>query len=82
MDIWTLWITRTYAQDTPELLEAWSEYDIDANHEGWQEAKQKALDSIGSDLHVYREIDIKVDYEDICKAFADAEVKGEVGRDV
>lgn len=77
MLISTLWITRTYS-DAPEMIEAWSEFDIDANYEGWEAAWKKGLDSIGSDLLEHRTIDLEVPYADIQRAFDSPTVKAAV----
>lgn len=74
MEIVTVWITRHYSQDTPEMVEAWSEFDIDANYEGWCEARDKAVASIGDDLHTVRVINVHVDYDEIRRAFDDVDV--------
>ena len=78
MKICTTWITRTYAQDTPELICAWGEYDIDGNYDGWRDDRQAQIDAIGKDLHTFRDIDIEVDYEAVQAIFADQTLQGKV----
>lgn len=68
MIIKSLFITRKGA-DTPELIEAWDEYTIDGYPEGFDEACDKALASIGSDLVQWRIIDIEVPYNAVEAAF-------------
>jgi hypothetical protein len=75
--IQTLWLWYKGA-DGPDLIEAWDEYGIDNNPEGWQEACEKALASVGDDLRAHRFIRLTVDYEKIEQAFLDVEVKAEV----
>lgn len=66
MEIQTLWIMRKDA-DNPELLEAWDEFTIEDNPEGFHEACQRALASAGEDVEA-RYITVKLGVE-FYKAF-------------
>jgi hypothetical protein len=78
MRIHTVWATRTYSPDEPELLVAWDEFSIDAHPEGFEEEVTRALGSLGSDLGVHRRIVISVPDRDITTAFLPDEVEGVV----
>lgn len=76
--IHTLWITRTYDEDwSPELLVAWDEYDVDANREGWEEAKTTVLAGIGNEVGQWREILFSIPNQDIRRAFEPPMIKVE-----
>ena len=79
MLIHTLWFWRKN-EDGPELLEAWDEYAIDENWEGWQAACAKALDSVKSDISSlgYRYIDLRVNGDLIEEAFYANEIAAKV----
>jgi hypothetical protein len=42
MRIHALFVTRTYEKTSLELVDAWDEYAVDQNAEGFEEAKKKA----------------------------------------
>jgi hypothetical protein len=66
-------------EDIPELLEAWDEYSVDGNWDGWEAARTKALASIGDELHSSAIITITVPVEPIEQALNPrVEVTGEV----
>lgn len=68
--ILSLWITRKASDgEYPELIEAWDEYSVDGNWEGWDEAVKKGIASIGTDLDQYRIIELNVSYEAVQNAF-------------
>lgn len=74
----SLWITRKSIDagfHPPELVEAWDEWSIDENPEGWQEACKRALDAVGSDLSAHRYIDIRVSGDALASTFEPAEVE-------
>lgn len=75
MDIVTVWITRTYSQDTPEMVCAWDEYCCEGNWEGFEKERDEAIAAIGDDLDQVRTINIRIDYGDIQDAFAEKTVK-------
>lgn len=77
MIVKTLWATRRLSP-TPELLEAWDEYSVDSNPEGWEAAKQEALESLGTDLHEYRVLDVFLGDDWIARAFRTPVVVGDV----
>ena len=58
MIIRTLWITRKSEEAPPELIEAWDEWSIEDNFEGWTRACEEALERIGNDVDQFRYIDI------------------------
>lgn len=72
----SLWITRkSEPEASPELLEAWDEYSLDANWEGWEEACEKALAAVGSDVDHVRYIDLHVPTRQVNAAFATIEIE-------
>lgn len=70
MIVKSLWITRKSEPEYPELLEAWDEYSIDQNPEGFEEACDEAIKAVGTDVEAIRYIDMFVAHQDIDKAFA------------
>jgi hypothetical protein len=64
----TLWGVRK-GESTPELMAAWDEFSIDENSMGWQDACERAIDSWGDQLDIYRYIKIQVDMDKIEAAF-------------
>lgn len=66
-----LWATYKSAdpQDAPELLLAWDEFCVDANGDGWADAKHVALANVGGDLNEYREIIVLISREAVINAF-------------
>ena len=64
-----LWITRKSDDGPAELLEAWDEYSIEENYEGWKAAVGRALDAVGSDVRAWRFIDFTMPADLIEKAF-------------
>lgn len=77
MIIRTLWIVRKHEDCLPELVEAWDEFSIDENYEGWVEACKAAVTSIGDDLAEERVLDISIPYDKLLDAFTAPVVKGE-----
>ncbi len=74
----SLWITRKSIDSgfhPPELVEAWDEWSIDENPDGWQEACKRALDAVGSDLSSHRYIDLRVSGDALDSAFQPVEVE-------
>ncbi len=65
----TLWITRKGEDLPPELIEAWDEWGIEENYDGWTAACDKALASIGTDLAEFRYVDIAIPADAINQAF-------------
>lgn len=66
MEIQTLWVMRKGA-DNPEILEAWDEYEVEENPEGFREACKRALEAVGEDVET-RYVTIKLGVE-FYKAF-------------
>lgn len=79
MLIHTCWAWRKH-EDGPELLEAWDEYTVEQNYEGWQAACQKAIASLGNDISSLgvRYIDLRVDGDAVEEAFSSNEIEGKV----
>lgn len=79
MQIYSVWITRKGMSDvTPELIEAWDEFSIEENYDGWATAYEEAVASIGSDLDQARVIALDVSQAGILAAFSAADVTAEV----
>lgn len=74
MEIVTVWVRYKGDEwdDAPQLVEAWTEYDIDNNEGGWIEARDKAINN--SDIRDHRIVNLLVPYSKITDAFADADV--------
>lgn len=72
----TLWIRRDGEEyeESPELAEAWTEFDIEGYPEGWEKAKADALKAYGDDLLDWREIDIPIDYDEVRACFMPARI--------
>jgi hypothetical protein len=68
-------------EDSPELLLAWDEYDVDGNYAGWADAKAAALAAMGNDISEFghRCIDIYVDADKVAEMFYERAIDGEVG---
>jgi hypothetical protein len=75
----TLWGVRK-GESVPELMEAWDEYSVDENREGFNEACQNRIASWGDQLDIYRYIQIMVDMDKIEAAFEPVTVDGEIRR--
>ena len=56
-------IAGVYPEDegTFSPLDCWSEYDVDDNYDGWQEAVRKQQARIGRELNVVGVVSIEVD---------------------
>ena len=65
-----LWATRQSTNTVaPELLASWDEFSIDANHGGWDEAREEALAAMGTDLSEWRIIVVAMDRAVVNAAF-------------
>ena len=75
----SLWFWRKN-EDSPEMIQAWDEFSVDDNFDGWQDACRKALDSVRPDMSDlgYRYVDISVDLDKISEMFWANEIKGSV----
>lgn len=62
----------------PELMEAWDEYTLDDNWEGWEEAKAAAIASWGDDLVAAREIVINIADDAIDSVFLTPTIEAEI----
>ena len=72
----TLWIKRKGDPDVvPECILCWDEYAIEENYDGWQQAVEAALQSIGSDLDSYRLFSVSVPLKPIAHSFHMQNVK-------
>lgn len=76
MKIETLWFWN--GDDAPELIEAWDEYRIDDNPEGFADAFKQGREHYDPKDGTYRHITIKVSDHRIAAAFDAPEVNGEV----
>ena len=75
----TVWFWRD-SEDSPELLVAWDDYDVDQNPEGYEEAILKAYDVVrkedgGNGL---RRVNIIYDADKIAALFDIPDIDGEV----
>lgn len=61
----SIWAVVESESDAPWLVEAWDEYVVDGNYEGWLEAINKAKAEYG-DIRI---LTTSVDYEAIQRAF-------------
>jgi hypothetical protein len=71
-EVVTLWATRKSIDAgmyPPEMIQAWDEFSIEENAEGWFSACKKALDAFGDDLDQYRYITLRVAESVIDEAF-------------
>lgn len=73
----TVWAWRK-SEETPELVVAWDELDVDLNPAGFQEERARALDAMKDDLYAWREVRVKISYDDILAAFGTTTVEGTV----
>ena len=74
MKIYTIWRNINSFEDA-WLINAWDEYSIDGNNEGWQEALKEASNSNKEDIKV---IVVNVDNKELEKLFSTPEVSGKV----
>lgn len=74
----TAWFWRKQ-EEGPELLEAWDEFTVDSNPDGWREAVDAAYAAVESDDsgHGIRYIDVKINYGVVERAFWPVEVEGQ-----
>lgn len=75
--IHTLWGLRK-GTDFPELMEAWDEFCVDENWDGWKEACDRSIASWGNDIVAHRFVNVTVDEAAINAAFETKSVPGEV----
>src|ERR1035437_5005065 len=73
----TLWGWRK-GEQTPELMQAWDEYSVDSNFDGWEDACATSIASWGDDLDAHRYIDLNVDLIAIEAAFDSPRIDAEV----
>lgn len=73
-DLFTIWAREAGAPEAPWCVDAWDEFSIDENYDGWVEALDKAK---GSNEEV-RVVKIRIRHEDVIAAFDVASVEGEV----
>jgi hypothetical protein len=77
LQIKTLWGWRKN-EDFPELMQAWDEYSVDQNYEGWRDACDTSIRSWGDDLHAHRYIDLNVRLDAVTAAFESSSINVEV----
>ena len=81
MEVRTLWGKRPEdyeGQYAPELMVAWDEYCLEANSDGYEAEKAKAIKEWGGDLVASRELILHVPDDAIKKLFAMPAVNVEV----
>jgi len=66
MRIHALFVTRTYETSTPELVDAWDEYCIDSNPDGFDEARKNA--ATDDEVHAFAEVIFEVDEQAVMNA--------------
>ena len=72
IDLATLWIKRkSYEDGVPECVLAWDGWSIEENWEGWRDAVDRELNSLGDDLWQYRLFTIRVPAAPIDDSFAE-----------
>jgi hypothetical protein len=71
--IFTIWGWRD-DEDGPELLDAWDEYAVDQNFDGYRQAVNEAAEKNDIRGHRIREIQLVADWEPIEIAFAPVDV--------
>lgn len=79
MKIHTLWGERKgFEGDYPELMVAWTEYQMDENSRGFEEDCAKEIAYWGNDLAATRMVILTVDIEKIANLFDPMEIAAEV----
>lgn len=78
MEIVTVWVRYDGDEwdQAPQLAEAWTEFDIENHPDGWDEARDKAIN--GADVRDHRIIVVDVPYTKITDAFTEWKVLGTV----
>jgi hypothetical protein len=72
IDLATLWVKRKHDKDAPaECLLAWDGWSIEENWEGWRDAVDHQLATLGADLWQYRLFNILVPEQPIEESFAE-----------
>lgn len=66
MRIHALFVTRTYERTTAELVDAWDEYAVDDNPEGFDKARKKA--AMGDEVHAFAEVIFEVSEQAVMNA--------------
>jgi len=75
MKVHTLWITRKSDREfNPELVNAWDEYSVEGNYEGWQKSCKDALSKVGDDLSDSRVAVLNVEDISLGRIFRDVEI--------
>ena len=79
--LWTVYDANSH-DPAPSLVAAWDEGTIDANPEGWDEAKEKAMAEFGKERSKFefREVIIEVPglWHDVLERFGPGKTKGKV----
>lgn len=73
----TFWVWHK-AEDGPDCEAAWSQPGVDNNPEGWEAEKQAVLDRHGDGIHSHREIEVRVDYDDVMRHWWPDAIEGRV----
>jgi hypothetical protein len=66
MRIHALFVTRTYETSTPELADAWDEYCIDSNPDGFDKARKNA--ATDDEVQAFAEVIFEVDEQAVMNA--------------
>lgn len=79
--LWTVYEPGGH-DPAPSLIVAWDEGTIDANPEGWEEAKEKAMAEFGAyrSKHEFREVVIEVPglWSGVLERFAPGQMRGKL----
>ena len=76
MKILATFVNFTYDPDIIEMIHAWDEYTVDANPSGYDETRQKTIESYGNDLLNIVDTEIEVDMAEIYERFKTVQVAG------
>lgn len=81
MKILATFANRAYDPEVIELIDAWDEFSVDENYEGFIESRTKAIESWGRDLLRWVTVEIEVaDFAEVAKALdPHPSLQGEVG---
>ena len=77
MNIHTIWGWRS-TEEGPELLDAWDEFSVEQNSEGWLAAPEKAAEAAGIPMRFIRTAVIRIAWEQVERLYEDIEIAGTV----
>lgn len=72
----TFWVWHK-AEDVPDCEEAWMQWTVDDNPDGWEKAKRDVLSRYGNSVHSHREIEINLDLDAVLKQWFPDPIEGE-----